>query len=124
MVTEHFNAALAGLGITVTQIPVLAVLRVLGEASLSRLAELLVLDTSTLSRNLLVLQKRGLVELAPGTDRRTRIVQLSPLGLGKLAEAYPVWLEAQRSISERLGSDEYASTLELMRRFRGSSPSP
>lgn len=116
LVTEQFNEALAPTGLSVTQIPVLAALRTLDRVPLSRLAEVIVVDLSTLSRSIVVLERRGLVRLDPGPDRRVRIASLTPAGLAKLAEAYPIWQRMQKRVAECFDDGEYAGTLSSLRK--------
>lgn len=116
-VADHFNQALAPCGITVTQIPVLASLRAMSRASVSRLAEVMLLDVSTLSRNLIVLQRMGLVQVEPGSDRRTRIVSLTRIGLRKLAEAYPRWAHAQKTFADRFEGAGYGEALQMLQKI-------
>jgi DNA-binding MarR family transcriptional regulator len=69
------------------------------------LAEKIVMDRTTLSRNLEVMEKQGLVNVAPGEDRRTRWVTITESGSAVLLEAYPLWQQAQSKIRESMGEE-------------------
>ncbi len=60
------------------------------------------MDRTTLTRNLEVMQKQGLVNVSPGEDKRTRIVSITESGISTLLEAYPLWLSAQTQIAESM----------------------
>ena len=83
-------------------------LRRIGErsgVSVSKLAEVTGLDRSTLGRNLRVLEKQGLVEIATGTDQRARAVTLTEAGATAIDCAMPLWVQAQDRLKEAVGPD-------------------
>jgi DNA-binding MarR family transcriptional regulator len=121
-VTEHYNAMLAESGITAPQVPLLAALRVHGPTPLGKLAKIVGLDPSTLSRNLSVLAKRGLVEMPSGEDRRVRRVVLSMDGQRALSQAYPRWTAAQRDVEALLGPAKYAEALASIKSLEDTRP--
>ena len=61
-----------------------------------QLAREMVMDRSTLARNLKPLKKQRLVKIVPGQDRRTRVVRLTARDRQALAGAVPLWEQAQR----------------------------
>ncbi len=73
--------------------------------TVTRLARATVTDRTTLTRNLNLLAKRGLIRLQAGTDRREREVLLTDRGRDVLAGAYPRWKEAQARIARRFGQE-------------------
>lgn len=107
-VTQVFDAFFDEIGLKATQFTVLAVLAHSEEnaPTVTALADSLVLEQSSLSRNLSVLERLGHVKLAPGpADRRERIVTLTRAGRGMLAKGYPVWKRAQAAIAQELDGD-------------------
>ena len=102
-VTQLFDDALQPTGLRSTQLVILIAAAVFDSAAVSRLARELVMDRSTLTRNLRPLERRGLLELVPGKDVRTRLVVLTPSGKQQLAEALPIWEAAQQRFQEQLG---------------------
>ena len=100
-----YDEALAETGLRVTQYSLLAALSRSGPAPLTALADELVMDRTTLSRNLLPLERARLVVLEPGQDRRTRCARLTEEGGRRLAEARPYWLAAQEQVTERFGRE-------------------
>src|SRR5260370_9455885 len=69
-VTQVYDGYVAPLGLTITQFGLLAHLRVLDGIGVGALAEKLVMDPTTLTRNLLPLRRRGFGVLAPDPDDR------------------------------------------------------
>jgi DNA-binding MarR family transcriptional regulator len=106
-----YDEALAETGLKVTQYSLLATLARSGPAPLTALADELVMDRTTLSRNLIPLERAGLVALEPGQDRRTRCAHLTEEGRRRLAEARPSWLAAQEQVTERFGRDRLKSLI-------------
>ena len=107
-VTQHFDNKLRPLGLRVSQFSILGVLAVIESITpeaitMTALAERLMLDRTTLARNLEPLERDALVQIVPGEDRRTRLVRLTEQGHAKLAEGFPRWQEAQAQIVEALG---------------------
>ena len=100
---QMYDDALRPSGLRGTQFSVLAVLFKMGPSTVTDLGERLVLDRTTLSRNLRPLERRGLVSSAPGRDRRIRFVQLTDLGRETLARALPLWVRVQDELTAALG---------------------
>ena len=72
-VTQLYDEMLRPAGLRGTQFSLLVAVQMAGPVGVTRLAELTVMDRTTLTRNLELLQKQGLIEIAAGADRRSRI---------------------------------------------------
>ena len=110
-VTQLYDEMLRPAGIRVTQYSLLVVLKLIGTVLVTDLAEKIVMDRTTLSRNLEVMEKQGLVSITPGEDRRTRWVTITESGSAVLLEAYPLWQQAQAKIRERMGEERLQTLL-------------
>ena len=107
--TQLYDAALAPCGLSSSQRSVLLQLHICPSSTMSTLAHLLVLDRSTLARNIQPLQSAGFVEQRPDErDRRSRRVSLTPSGYEKLAESHPLWRAAQERFEAVYGNDRSA----------------
>jgi DNA-binding MarR family transcriptional regulator len=104
-VTQYYDEVLAASGLRITQFSLLAVIRLMGTASISQLAEATVMDRTTLARNIDVLARERLVRIRPGTDGRVREVSLTRAARVKLDVALPLWEKAQTQLAQRLGLD-------------------
>ncbi len=105
-VTAIYDRNLASTGITSTQFSVLIALAYYPKHSMSALAQFLVMDRTTLTKNMKPLLRDKLIELTAGEDKRQRLLQLTKKGRTVLDKAFPLWTEAQQQVSEVLGGDE------------------
>ena len=81
------------------------------------------MDRTTLTRVLKPLQRDGFIENAvSATDRRSRLLQLTPAGEAKLAEAIPHWEAAQAAFETTYGVSEAASLRDMLRAFAPGGP--
>mgnify|MGYP003388822835 FL=1 len=100
-VTQFYDDIMAPSGIKATQFTMLGAVALMGPASVTRLAEHLALDRTTLTRNLKVLASQGFVAISAGEDRRERVVSLTDDGQAAIERATPVWHEAQDALVRR-----------------------
>jgi len=122
VVTQLFDNAMRSINLRGTQYTLLVLVLALGPISVSKLAEEMVTDRTTLSRNLEPMRRNGLIKIGRGEDRRTRIVKITDSGRKKLEEAYPIWRKTQEDIKTKLGIENWASMMtslsELVNRIR------
>ncbi len=103
--TQLYDEALAPTGLRVTQYSILSELRRHAGATISELAETMVMDRATLGHNLRPLERDGLIRIDVAEDRRARVVVLTDQGVARFQEARPLWARAQRTFETELGSD-------------------
>src|SRR3954463_8774004 len=96
-VTRQYNAALAPLGLEVTEFSLLGALAVGKAASIAALADLLAFERTTLVRNLKRLAERGLIEPAADKGRAVRYV-LTKEGHRLIKKAIPLWAATQKKV--------------------------
>lgn len=109
-VSRHYEAHLAGSGLRITQYSLLSAVVKLGPVGLGKLASVLRLDGSTLSRNLQPLVDQGLVDVHAGeADARSRVARATPAGQALRAEAQRAWKQAQLALNQRLGVERVAA---------------
>ena len=113
-VTQLYESAFRGSGLRATQFTLLQVLERRGEMMQSQLGEILAHDSTTLSRTLRPLRERGWIRVHEGADRRERYWSLTPRGKAQLERVRPRWLEAQRSLQQRIGGDRWSALLEAL----------
>ena len=102
-VGQHYDNALATVGLKTTQYSLLSMLLKLSPIRPGDLARAMTMEPSTLTRNLQPLVKAGWVTLAPGSDGRSRQVHITPAGADKRASALQHWRLAQDSLNQTLG---------------------
>ena len=118
-VSQHFDHALAPAGLRMTQFTLLAAFALGGTPSLGELAEALVTDRTTLSRNLKVIRKAGWIEPVPGTGRRVQRFRLTEHGRSTLEAALPLWQAAQAEVVDPLGLGRWQGILGDLRALVG-----
>ncbi len=110
-VTQLYDEVLQPTGLRSTQFTLLVAVALAGEAPVTRLAEALVMDRTTLARNLKPLESQGLLMIDAGTDRRRHLVRLTERGRQALAIALPYWQQAQNQVVTRLGHKQWLALL-------------
>ena len=113
-VTQFYDHALAPGGLRTTQYSVLAVLRRLQPVAQGTLADALVMDRATLGHNLRPLQQAGWVEIAPGADRRQRVLRLTASGQARLLACVPLWQAAQTAFEAGFGTAQASAMREML----------
>lgn len=103
-VAQVYDEALLPSGLRGTQFSLLNAIALMGSPSINQLADTLVMDRTTLTRNLNPLVTQGLINIVTGVDRRTRAVTLLAKGRKVLAKALPLWDQAQSRLTQGLGS--------------------
>jgi DNA-binding MarR family transcriptional regulator len=110
-VTKLYEEVLRPIGLRATQFSLLMATRVMGPVTVVKLAQVTVIDRTTLTRNLQILEKRGLITIKPGEDRREREVNLTAVGMEVLTKAVPLWEEAQDRVQKGLGEERLHNLL-------------
>jgi len=114
-ITAAYDQALAEAGLRVTQFSILFKLSHLGPMTVNQMANELVMDRTTLTRNLKPLERDALVQSGPSEqDRRERVIALSPAGRDKVKAALPLWRKAQKSFEERFGAARARELREVL----------
>jgi len=111
--TQHYEEALRPLGLRATQLTILQVLMRAGEIPQGRMGEILAMDSTTLTRTLGIMRRRGWVAERRGTDRRERLLRLSPGGKALLDRALPEWEKIQARVGQQMGAKRWKNLLKL-----------
>ncbi len=106
-VTQMYDQALKPSGLRATQLSLLIAVERSGPSGIGELAKLMVMDRTTLTRNLKPLLDRGLLERVAGADRRRRLIGITPEGREAMAQALPYWWEAQSRMADTLGRSRW-----------------
>ena len=102
-VSSLYDHAVAGHGVSIAQVNLLAAIGKLGVCSPIFLGDLLQLERSTVSRNLALLIKNGWVEAVSSDAKGLREVRLTSLGLEKINSVMDDWRTAQDQARKLLG---------------------
>jgi|SRR6516225_233762 len=115
-ITQIYDQHLIPVGLRTTQFSILAKLKQAGSMTINALAAELVMDRTTLGRNILPLQREEVIEIAPGReDRRSKELRLTEAGLQRLRSAVRCWTNAQKSFDEAFGATRAAKFRAILR---------
>lgn len=116
-VTRLYDAALSPLDLGLNQYAILAKLDRHGPKILQDLADLLVMDRSTLGHLIRPLESKGWIAIALSpADRRQRVISLTPAGAALMQRAKPLWAKAEARFEETLGEAEALGLRQLLTR--------
>jgi DNA-binding MarR family transcriptional regulator len=101
--TSIYDHALDPINLRVTQFSILYKLESRGKIRISELADILVMDRTTLTRNVRPLERAGLLAYRQGDDRREHWLTLTPAGRAKFKTALTYWARAQNEFEHAFG---------------------
>lgn len=114
-VSQFYDQCLAPAGLRTTQYSILMKLKRLGPMTINALAERMVMDRTTLGRNILPLQREGLIAVAKGSaDRRRKELRLAEAGAARLRAGRAGWAEAQARFETVFGAKRSAELRALL----------
>jgi DNA-binding MarR family transcriptional regulator len=103
VMARRFDDALRPTGVTQGQFSLLMSVNRPEPPSIGSVADLLAMDRTTLTANLKPLERRGLLTvMADESDRRTRLLALTPQGRALLAAATPIWKRTHAALERKL----------------------
>ena len=119
-VTQFYDRFLAGAGLRTTQFSILAKLKRTGPMTVNALASEMVMDRTTLGRNILPLERDGLISATTGSsDRRSKELRLTEAGAARLRVAAKGWARAQRQFDAAFGDGRASDMRALLRAVSG-----
>lgn len=116
-VTRRYDSRLKPFGVTVIQFSVMSLVRKHEDMTINALAERIAMDRSTLTRNLDVLVKKGLVVKRSAEKGNAKVCTLTEEGDRLLDQLIPLWLQSREELQAILKGydpDEYLAMLRLM----------
>jgi DNA-binding MarR family transcriptional regulator len=124
-VTQFYDQFLASSGLRSTQFSILIRLRLAGPMTINALAKSLVMDRTTLGRNILPLERDGLIEVKPvATDRRAKELRLTHAGEKRVQAGSKAWAQAQTQFEATFGTKRAAELRTMLRAVVGSEFNP
>lgn len=103
LLSQLYDQALKPTGLKVTQFTLMMAVAGNDSITIGKLARPLGMDRTTLSRNARLLEKKGLLKIGEGGDRREQILNLTEKGAGLLLEAIPLWERVQKRLAGEMG---------------------
>lgn len=106
---QVYDRALEPSGLKNTQFTALAAAEGSGSISITELARTMDIERTTLTRNLQVLERDGLVKLGAGVDGRSKTVVVTQKGRRRLEAALPLWAATQEQVLQAFGGKRWQS---------------
>ncbi|MEX0977897.1 MAG: MarR family winged helix-turn-helix transcriptional regulator, partial [Pirellulales bacterium] len=94
-------------GLRSTQLLILITGQLLGPSSIARFARELVMDRSTLTRNLKPLMNMGMLRFSHQDAGKQKSVEVTIEGQAALLRSAPYWDQAQTSLVSRFGVEKW-----------------
>ena len=104
-VSRLYDTHLASTGLSISQFSILSLLEAHGRLKISELADMLIMERTSLVRALKPLQVSGWVATQPSGSGRAFDITLARAGRKKIAEAAPLWKTAQSAFEAEIGRD-------------------
>jgi DNA-binding MarR family transcriptional regulator len=123
LISQIYDEFLRPCGLKTTQFGLLMMIEGFERSTVTKMAKWGVYERTTFTRNLKLLEKRGLIGIEPGADQRERIVTITDKGSTALRSGLPLWEKAQNYVAEIIGDDkkehvvkELSSMVTLLRK--------
>ena len=114
-ITQFYDQLLTPSGLRTTQFSILAKLRRLGPMTINALAAEMVMDRTTLGRNILPLERDGLIAVKQGSrDRRSKELRVTETGEARFRAGMKGWVQAQRELEKAFGAKRTADMRALL----------
>jgi DNA-binding MarR family transcriptional regulator len=124
-ITQLYDQFLVPTGLRATQFSILANIRRRGPMTINALAEAMVMDRTTLGRNIQPLERDGLIAVKQGrADRRSKELHLTAAGTKRLETAAKGWAEAQKRFEAAFGRERASDLRALLRAVTESDLAP
>ena len=115
-ITRLYDSRMLPSGIRATQFTILSQLMLRGEMPIGKLASILGMERTTLTRNLTLLEQQKWISIKAGDDPRSRMIAITAQGRGMVRRGFPYWSKAQAEVGKMLGADGQAALKVLAAR--------
>jgi len=117
--SQVYEEAMRPTGLRITQFTILQALARTGEVKQGRLGEILVMDSTSLTRTLRIMRQQGWIAERRGEDQRERWLKLSKAGEAKLKIATASWEKVQARLQAKLGEAGWKSVMQWTNQVTG-----
>ena len=116
-VTRRVDRRLRPYGVTGAQFTILGSLNNHPGRSVTEMAEAIAMDRTTLSRNLALLARKGLVSATPAARGNGRIGSVTEAGRKIIEELVPEWRKAQAELRNLLSDPDFDTIIAGLRQL-------
>lgn len=114
-VTNYFNMLLRPVDLNVAQFGLMTAIAKMPGRTLREIGEDLILDESTVTRNLTILERRRLVQSEGGRGRSGKRMSLTREGEALMLSASAEWRRGNRALAEKMPPDVLAGGIEFLK---------
>jgi len=115
-ITQFYDQYLAEVGLSTNQYSILARLNRMGPMTIGALADVMVMDRTTLGRNIKPLVRGKLIAVGQErSDRRRKMLRLTAAGTKRVRAAEAAWGLAQAKFEAVYGRQEAKALREMLR---------
>ncbi|HEY8889698.1 MAG TPA: MarR family winged helix-turn-helix transcriptional regulator [Clostridium sp.] len=115
-ITQFYDKMLLPTGLRSTQCLLLLDISLNENVSVSNLGSILLMDQSTVTRNVELLRKSGYIDIKKEEqDSRKKCITITNKGLKKLEEALPIFKSAQSKIEDGIGKERIEELLKTLK---------
>ena len=115
IVDKDFRSSLKDFDITESQLSILFALTKLGQVEQGKIGETLVLERSTVSRNVKILERRGII--TKSSDYRPDI-ELTQKGRDLVQTIMPIWESLMDTFMDKLGNEGLENIKSLEQKLK------
>lgn len=120
-VSKLYDRALRPHGIRISQLNILVVVSLFGQARQQDVCKALFMERSTVSRDVERMIANGWLDSSTGEDARTSVLQVTPKGRKLLEKVTPAWHEAQQRAIALFGQDQIAALGRIVSALKSES---
>ncbi|MCJ8314080.1 MAG: winged helix-turn-helix transcriptional regulator [Saccharospirillaceae bacterium] len=118
LITQFYEERLSTLDLKVGQFSILRATFFKGSTTNKELQDILVIDQTTLTRNLKPLIRDGYLQLQPDPeDGRIKNISLSKSGKKLYLKALPIWEQTQKEVLNKIGNKQAQAVLDMSNTF-------
>jgi DNA-binding MarR family transcriptional regulator len=117
--SQVYEEAMRPTGLRITQFTILQALARTGEVKQGRLGEILVMDSTSLTRTLRIMRQQSWIAERRGEDQRERWLKLSKAGEAKLKIATASWEKVQARLQAKLGEAGWKNVMQWTNQVTG-----
>jgi DNA-binding MarR family transcriptional regulator len=104
-ISQQYEEALRPAGIEGTHFTLTMLIRSLPGLTSGEIGARMVMDKTTVTRTLQLMEKAVLIAWVAGRDRREKRWHLTSHGEAVYQQAHPLWLQAQEQLRQQVGQD-------------------
>lgn len=116
-ITQIYDQLFREIGLTASQISILTSLKMIGGMTVSQLAQAMATDRTTITRNLKPLERRRLIEIQVGVDKRSRQIDLTPEGLAQAERSAEIFQQFHHKVCGAVGRERMEQLCDQLGRI-------